>query len=232
MGKGEDILKGIYLWTNLINGKKYVGKSEDIASRKRGYRKEVNKGSDRYIIKALRKYGFENFSFEVIEEVEDNILEREQYWMDFYQTLDKNKGYNVLRAEETPGENFSQGSKNNRAVLTEDEVYEIRVSIYCDRQDPLKVFAYYKDKISYDAFCKAYRGETWKNVDSSMIYDLNKTKERKGKSKAKLCVDDVKLIRERAKNGESITSIFLDYSEICGRNTIKRVVNNETWKNI
>ena len=96
MGKGEDILKGIYLWTNLINGKKYVGKSEDIASRKRGYRKEVNKGSDRYIIKALRKYGFENFSFEVIEEVEDNILEREQYWMDFYQTLDKNKGYNVL----------------------------------------------------------------------------------------------------------------------------------------
>ena len=142
MGKGEDILKGIYLWTNLINGKKYVGKSEDIASRKRGYRKEVNKGSDRYIIKALRKYGFENFSFEVIEEVEDNILEREQYWMDFYQTLDKNKGYNVLRAEETPGENFSQGSKNNRAVLTEDEVYEIRVSIYCDRQDPLKVFAY------------------------------------------------------------------------------------------
>ena len=65
-----------------------------------------------------------------------------------------------------------------------------------------------------------------------MIYDLNKTKERKGKSKAKLSVDDVKLIRERAKNGESITSIFLDYSEICGRNTIKRVVNNETWKNI
>ena len=232
MGKGEDILKGIYLWTNLINGKKYVGKSEDIAARKRGYRKEVNKGSDRYIIKALRKYGFENFSFEVIEEVENNILEREQYWMDFYQTLDKNKGYNVLRAEETPGENFSQGSKNNRAVLTEDEVYEIRVSIYCDRQDPLKVFAYYKDKISYDTFCKAYRGETWKNVDSSMIYDLNKTKERKGKPKAKLSVDDVKLIRERAKNGESITSIFLDYSEICGRNTIKRVVNNETWKNI
>ena len=192
----------------------------------------MSKGSDRYIIKALRKYGFENFSFEVIEEVEDNILEREQYWMDFYQTLDKNKGYNVLRAEETPGENFSQGSKNNRAVLTEDEVYEIRVSIYCDRQDPLKVFAYYKDKISYDSFCKAYRGETWKNVDSSMIYDLNKTKERKGKSKAKLSVNDVKLIRERAKKGESVTSIFLDYSEICGRNTIKRVVNNETWKNI
>ena len=220
----------IYLWTNLENGKHYVGQATHFYQRMTNYK---NKGATPKLQNAINKYGIDNFDIIILEKCNvDSLDEREQYWMDFYQTLDKNKGYNVLRAEETPGENFSQGSKNNRAVLTEDEVDEIRVSIYCDRQDPLKVFAYYKDKISYDAFCKAYRGETWKNVDSSMIYDLNKTKERKCKSKAKLSVDDVKLIRERAKNGESITSIFLDYSEICGRNTIKRVVNNETWKNI
>lgn len=232
--EGEYIMRGIYLWTNLINGKKYVGKAEDIASRKRGYRNEVRRGSTRYFIRALREYGFEGFSFEVIEEVEESadILEREQYWIDYFNTQNKNLGYNILNAGETPGESFSQGSKNNRARLCEEEVLDIRTSIFQERQKPLSVYSYYKDKISWDAFCKAYRGQTWKHVDTSMIANLENRVERKGIKKAKLTVEDVLSIRNRASLGETVSNIFSDYSDICSRNTIKRVVDRETWKDI
>ena len=56
-------MRGIYLWTNLINGKKYVGKSENIQKRKRSYKDEIKKDSSRYIIKAMKKHGLENFKF-------------------------------------------------------------------------------------------------------------------------------------------------------------------------
>jgi len=60
-------MKAIYKWTNLINGKVYIGKSVDVAKRLREYRYEVKQQSKRPIIQALIKYGFENFKFEIIE---------------------------------------------------------------------------------------------------------------------------------------------------------------------
>ena len=69
-------MKAIYKWTNLQNGKVYIGKALDMAKRLRGYRSEINKGSQRPIIKALRKYGFEGFQFEVIENC-DNLTEQQ-----------------------------------------------------------------------------------------------------------------------------------------------------------
>ena len=40
----------------------------------------------------LKKYGVENFSFEIIEETED-ILTREKYWINFYNSY--SNGYNA-----------------------------------------------------------------------------------------------------------------------------------------
>ena len=43
--------------------------------------------------KAFRKYGVENFTFEEIEEVENDLLdEREKYWISFYDSY--YNGYN------------------------------------------------------------------------------------------------------------------------------------------
>ena len=45
------------------------------------------------IHKAIAKYGKENFTLEVIEETEDNLLnEREMYWIQYYDSY--KKGYN------------------------------------------------------------------------------------------------------------------------------------------
>ena len=44
----------------------------------------------------MNKYGYENFIPSLIEECDDNLLdEREIYWIAFYNTTDKNLGYNM-----------------------------------------------------------------------------------------------------------------------------------------
>ena len=63
---------GIYKITNKINGKCYIGQSINIKQRWKGHRKDafwLNGPDYQYpLYKAIRKYGIENFSFEVIEE--------------------------------------------------------------------------------------------------------------------------------------------------------------------
>lgn len=231
-------MKVVYKWENLLNNKIYIGKSVDIAKRLREYRYEVNRGHTRPIISAMRKYGFENFQFSIIEECDsltnEQLLEREQYWIEFYDAKNPNKGYNLLDATETPLEIYSQGSKNVKARLNEEKVLDIREMIFIQNISPAEVYKMYANEISYDAFCKAYRGNTWLNVDTSMIRNINSEVERKGKKKAKLTKDDVKEIRRLAEGEHwSVSEIYDNkFLGVCTKGTIKRVVDYETWKNV
>lgn len=91
---------GIYKITNKINGKIYVGQSIDIEERwKQHEYKAFNTNSNAYnsaIHQAFRKYGVENFEYQVIElcSVEE-LDEKEIYWIDKLGTLSPN-GYNIL----------------------------------------------------------------------------------------------------------------------------------------
>lgn len=55
---------GVYLITNKINGKKYVGQAQNV---KRRWRDHRNPKLKQPISSAIRKYGVENFSFDVLE---------------------------------------------------------------------------------------------------------------------------------------------------------------------
>ena len=77
--KQKEINKsGVYKITNLINNKIYIGCSKNMSSRYRSHICDLRKGKSgcRILQKAIIKYGFINFSFEVIE-VCDNYYERE-----------------------------------------------------------------------------------------------------------------------------------------------------------
>lgn len=99
---------GIYKIENLINGKIYIGKSVDIAKRFRTHINDsFNENKPEYnhlIHKAIRKYKVENFSFDIIEECDENELNsREMYWIHIYDCCvldDRNKGYNMTRGGE------------------------------------------------------------------------------------------------------------------------------------
>ncbi len=78
---------GVYRWVNKINGKSYVGSSKSLSNRFSLYyslnslKKEV-KGSI-IIRRALLKYGYSNFSLDILEYCESDVLiTREQYYID------------------------------------------------------------------------------------------------------------------------------------------------------
>lgn len=99
---------GIYKIENLINGKIYIGKSVNIEKRFRTHINDsFNENKPEYnhlIHKAIRKYNVENFSFDIIEECnEDELNSKEMYWIHIYDccVLDgRDKGYNMTRGGE------------------------------------------------------------------------------------------------------------------------------------
>lgn len=85
---------GIYKITNLINGKIYIGRSSDLKARKS---KHKTKKNNTMISRAIQKYGHENFTFDVIEYCNlDMLVEREQYYLDLLNPFGNN-GYNLLK---------------------------------------------------------------------------------------------------------------------------------------
>jgi group I intron endonuclease len=80
---------GIYKIIN-PNGKIYIGQSINIPSRKNKYTLNHTKGQPR-ISRSIKKYGWENHIFEIIEECSiEQLDEKETYWKQYY--LDHFKG--------------------------------------------------------------------------------------------------------------------------------------------
>ena len=91
---------GIYLIKNQINNKVYVGQSRNIEQRWRTHRnRPFNPHSIDYekpLYRAIRKYGIENFSFQVLEECSIEALnEKEVYWISQLNAMNPLFGYNL-----------------------------------------------------------------------------------------------------------------------------------------
>lgn len=82
----------IYSHTNLINGKKYIGFTTDTKKR---WQPSLYK-SNYPFYKDIQKYGWDNFSHEVICQTENEKTARicESALMAVYETLNSRKGYN------------------------------------------------------------------------------------------------------------------------------------------
>ncbi len=88
---------GIYMFTNLINNKQYIGQSIDIQDRIRDYKTETH---PRPINQAIIKYGWPNFKVEILHTFDEKItkwdlLALETAFIDEYKTLTKYGGYNI-----------------------------------------------------------------------------------------------------------------------------------------
>lgn len=87
----------IYLITNDINSKVYVGQTiQTLNKRFNGHccYSKSDRSVNMYIKRAIHKYGRNNFHIHLLEECPiDELNEKEQYWIDFYNSY--NEGYNL-----------------------------------------------------------------------------------------------------------------------------------------
>ena len=80
---------GIYKITNKINNKIYIGQSTNIQQRWKAHKtRPFNEKSNQYdmsFYRAIRKYGLENFSFQVIEQCsKEQLDEKEKFYIHYY----------------------------------------------------------------------------------------------------------------------------------------------------
>lgn len=130
----EKKIIGIYKISNIITNKLYIGSSSFVQARLRQHKSHLllNKHCNKHLQSSFNKYGLENFNFELIEEcILENVIVREQYYIDTLETCNREKGYNKrliadsnngLKRSDEARKNISNGKKGKRYLP--DEHYQ------------------------------------------------------------------------------------------------------------
>lgn len=105
---------GIYAIRNKIDGKMYIGKSSNMEKRIKDHIRVLKaaernkKQTNRFLWNAVKLHGIDNFefifleSFEVIDDT--SLADCEIKWMDYYNSCNRNCGYNLRRDSSTKTE--------------------------------------------------------------------------------------------------------------------------------
>lgn len=116
---------GIYKIENQLNHKIYIGQSTRIERRFSEHCRNETSVIDR----AIKKYGANNFSFEILEECPvDELDEKEKFYIGFFKSITPN-GYNITEGGRENHENFYYLSQQNvedirQALLNSDLSFE------------------------------------------------------------------------------------------------------------
>ena len=192
---------GIYKITNKINHKCYIGQSVNINKRWNAHINQFN-NIDVYnypLYRAFRKYGLENFSFEVIETCpRDKLNEREKYWIQYYDSCCN--GYN---------QNLGGDSAPRFVKLTPETLQQLTYDLQNTDIDYQTLAEKYN--LSEELVQGTNTGRHW--YRDNLSYPLRKreiiihTCKRCGKtitSKAEYCFECASLLRRKAERPDAL----------------------------
>lgn len=156
---------GIYAIRNKINGKMYIGQSVHIARRLKDHKTrglKTNHNSSNYpLYRAIRKYSLNNFEIIILETCKKEVLnEKEIYWIDYYDTTNPDKGYNLHLG--------GGGSPGTAQKLTVDAVKEIQKLLQETKLSQEEIGRNFN--VTYRTISHINTGDSWR--DSSLTYPL------------------------------------------------------------
>ena len=161
----------IYKATNNINGMSYIGFDSAWPRRKKVHFNRMNKDKKEFFHNALNKYGFDNFSWEVLYQSLDRdytLKTMEEHFIREYDTFWKNeKGYNltyggqgvlgVIMSEETK-KKISESHKgkivSNKCIETLRKNAKIRHEIGHSEETKKKISESHRKVIHTEEWCK------------------------------------------------------------------------------
>lgn len=221
----------IYKYTNKKNGKIYIGQTINPSQRFNQHKSsafnERDKSYNYPLHRAFRKYGIEQFDYEVIASTEDtealNLLER--YFIEKFDSI-KN-GYNILEGglnstREMKDETKLKLTFSSRSELTKEEVIELRIA-YQNHLSPSEIYNNkYKDRLQYASFMNIWSGKRYGMIMPEVFEE---------KRRAKLNEEIVYNIRlDRIKENLSYEKLASKYN--ISKSTISDIINNRTWKQV
>lgn len=233
---------GIYLITNLINDKKYVGQSRNIGKRWASHiSKSRNIKSDdieynKPLYRAMRKYGITNFTFSIVELCDETELEeKEIYWTKYFDSV--NSGYNCQYGGNSSYRMFEEQHPNHK--LTRADVVEIRTA-YANHERCKEVFKRYIDRINWTGFHKIWIGSTWKSVmpevytPENITFHTHNTGQKGSENGRSLLTEkQVYDIRSKKKEGKDLKTVYEEYKYTGIKyGSFRNVWNYKNWKNV
>lgn len=221
-----DKISGIYVITNNINNKQYVGLSKDCWKRwadhfSKSYYSKKEDDLKKALYMAMRKYGRENFSFSILEECpEEQLSEREIYWINKLDTY--HNGYNETPGGEISGEkNIHLGEDHGMAKLKESDVIQCR-KWYAEGKKSREIWEkYYQDIISYSGFQRMWHGQTWKHI-------MPETFQNNPRPKKKFSDEQIQQVRDMYNNQHmTCAQIYHYFNKEMSRTTINDICNGK-----
>jgi len=201
----------IYKTTNIVNNKIYVG--QHYTSSEDGYL-----GSGLYLKRSIKKYGAENFKRETLEACEDNnVNEREIYWIDKLNACDQKIGYNIDKGG-TGGDLISNHPNKkeickHQSLLRTGQIAiynkEINVEKRINKTENIPIGFVIggkpKTKEHKEYMSRLYKGKTYENIyGSSKRADEEKIKRGNG-NKGKKRTEEHKMILSVANKGKKLS---------------------------
>lgn len=192
----------IYLTTNLINGKKYVGLHESPVFT------EDYKGSGKIIKLAFEKYGWDNFKVELLQECDtfEELNQAEKDWIAKLDAVHSHEYYNIC-----------YGGKNNPAHPLSEEEKEQRRAVMSKRWESEE----YREYIRQMLRDKQSNGKSW-------MIGKRHTEETKAKmSQAQKGHPDylshearLRIVKSRKENGTDISDRYSSKGHIWINNAV------------
>ena len=157
-----DKKSGVYIIKHKNTEKVYIGSSINMYSRIHCHKNKLknNQHTNPKLQNFCNKYGFEGFIFEAKEFCEkEKLIEREQYWMDYYKSYTDN-GFNISKIASYPYKD-----------LTIEEIQKRR-SIFAEKVGRC-LFVYDKNYIEYSFPSISECSRQLKISDSKICENLN-----------------------------------------------------------
>lgn len=224
---------GIYMIKNKINGKVYIGQSIHIHKRFKEHIRH-SKYSNSVIHLAIKKYGLENFEFNILILCKkDKLNELESKYIIEYNANNKENGYNIA----IPGVDCVPamvGELNGNSKMTSEDIISIRQK-YNDGLQKSEVYKIFENKISKNTFQDIWIGKTWKHIMINVYTEKNKEYQKNNFNRSfikSIPEEDILKIREfRSENKFSKSEIYENFKYI-NINTFNDIWYNKTFKHI
>lgn len=203
--------KFIYKIENKINGKVYIGQTNNLKRRIKEHKYDKRKNHP--VHNALIKYGFENFNISILYYGE-NYNEEEKKYIRLYKSNDKRYGYNIVN-----GGQDSSGENNPQSKLSQREVDYIIEDLIKDRISIPEIASKYNTTI-----------KTVRNINTGISWKNNKLKYPLRKSLIKkLDTEQVVKIKELLKNTDMDIESIANMLQI-NKNSILNINNGMSYK--
>lgn len=216
----------IYKITNKINNKVYIGQT-NISLKKRliGHIKD-NRRKNNYFHNAIKKYGQNNFIIEHIEycQNQQELNEREKYWIKYYKSNNKNFGYNSTDGGqwgavngEIISESLLNSEKYKKSLKSKERSEKIRNAL---KGVTLKQ-RFGKEKAD------EINAKKRKKMEGRKLTDDHKDKIRIAK-KASITEKDIEFMKRVGKSNKGKQSSF--YGKKHSKETLQKISKNRKGK--